>query len=280
MNWIQRIETSLLTQAIRQQWSVGRICFAIVVQSAIFVGIYRLLLRAKLGGGPEVIFLSEGLLVLIVAPYLLVSTLATQFKTPDTQFETLSLDELLLLSPTSSRSFLWRSIIVSQLPSICFLILSTLVLAISIPLIAEIPRTKILLLHLVFGVYIFSSAAIGALGWRIFCNQIFATELAYFIGLLLTGSVFLLSSVERYLDNVQSIIPPFLHLNPLIAVCHLLRIDIFRTPYLYELTPIPSYLFVYPPWYIVCGWQALIGIGCFVLASKPRLTMNCNSGKL
>ncbi|MCH8294932.1 hypothetical protein IH992_27930, partial [Candidatus Poribacteria bacterium] len=130
MNWIQRIETSLLTQAIRQQWSVGRICFAIVVQSAIFVGIYRLLLRAKLGGGPEIIFLSEGLLVLIVAPYLLVSTLATQFRT----LETLSLDEFLLLSPTSSRSFLWRSIIVSQLPSICFLILSTLVLTILIPL--------------------------------------------------------------------------------------------------------------------------------------------------
>jgi hypothetical protein len=253
----------LTQQMIYQRWKAYQICLAILIQCAMLLGIYRLLLQAKLGGPTEVIFLSEAILVLIVAPYLSSRTLVQQFGS-------IASDELLALSPLRFRSLLWRSIVGSQLPTGCFLILSTFVLTIFMPLIGVVPRLNVLLLHLVFGIYSVSGAAVGALGWRIFRIELFATELAYFVWLLLIGGVFLLAPIDRYLENLQPIIPPFLHINPLVAVCYLLEMDIFRTPNLYELTPIPSYLFAYPPWYIICGWQAVLGMSCFLLASSRR----------
>lgn len=256
MRRIHLFEDPILTRLIRQQWKVSRICFAVIVQGVLLLAIRQLLFHAKLGRFPDLIFLSEALLILIIAPYLACSKLNKHFGLPPST-------DLLRLSPMPPHGT-WGSVILgSQIYTICFVGFTTFVFVILLPAVSEVSHRQVVLLHVVFGVYIFVGAAVGGFWWYVFRNELFATELTYFMWSVFIGGVFLLSPLDRYLENLQPIIPPFLHLNPLIAVCHLLEIDVFRTPHLYELTPITSYLFVYPPWYIICGWQILIGICCF-----------------
>lgn len=259
MNFARQFENPVFSLTMSQRWKrVGKICIAVIVQSAMLLVICQLLMRAKLGQFSNLIFLAEAFLILIVSPYLACRTL--------NQHHNLRMsDNILLLSPIRSRSILARLLFESQIYSLCFLGVTLLVFTISA---GELLRYKVILLHLVFIVFIFSGASIAALVWNFLRYTLFAVETVYLLLAFLIGGVFLLSPLERYLENLQPIISPFLHINPLIAVCHLLEMDIFRTPTLYELTPIPSYLFVYPAWYQVCGWQVLIGCLCCILASR------------
>jgi hypothetical protein len=259
MRHIRRFENPILSRLIRQQWRFSKICFAVIVQGILLLVICQLLFHAKMGRHTDLIFMSEALLVLIVTPYLVCSELNIHLA----PFLSRGLLRLSRMSP----QWVWMSIILgSQIYTFCFLGLATLVLTLLIPSISDITHLQVVQLHLVFGIYIIVAATVGGLWWRIFRHEIFAMEATYLSWGLLIGGVFLLTPLDRYLENLQPVIPPFLHLNPLIAVCHLLEIDVFRTPHLYELTPIPSYMVVYPSCYIVCGWQILIGICCAALA--------------
>ena len=263
MHHIRRFENPILNRVIRQQWQFSRICFALIVQSLLLLVICQLLFRAKLGQYTDLIFLSEALLALIVAPYLVCSGLNKHF-TP------LPLADL-QLSRINPR-WIWGSVVLSsQIYTFCFFGLATLVFTILIPSVSDITHLEVVQLQLVFGIYIIVAASVGGLWWCVFRHEIFATEATYLVWSLLIGGVFLLSPLDRYLENLEPIIPPFLHLNPLVAVCHLLKLDVFRTPHLYELTPIPSYMVIYPSWRIVCGWQILIGICCIALARWNRV---------
>ncbi|MDE0184400.1 MAG: hypothetical protein OXP71_02955 [Candidatus Poribacteria bacterium] len=259
MNLAWRFENPVFSLTMSQRWRrVGKTCIAVILQCALLLVICQLLMRAKLGQVANLIFLAEAFLILIVSPYLACSTLNRHHKLRMS-------DTILLLSPIRSRSILPRLLFESQIYSLCFIGVTLVVFTISA---GEILRYKVILLHVVFIVFIFSGASIAALVWNFFRHTLFAVETVYLLWAFLIGGVFLLSPLEAYLENLQPMISPFLHINPLIAVCHLLEMDIFRTPALYELTPMPSYLFVYPAWYQVCGWQALIGCLCCVLASQ------------
>ena len=264
MHQIRPFQNPILTQVIHQQWKFSRICFALIIQSVLLLIVSQLLFLAKLGQYADLIFLSEALLVLIVSPYLACSRL-------NKHFAPLLSTNLLQLSRMRPR-WIWISIILgSQIYTFCFLGLVSIVLPILIPSISDISRLQVVQLQLIFGIYIIVGASVGGLWWCVFRHEIFATEVTYLGWAFLIGGVFLLAPLDRYLENLEPIIPPFLHLNPLMAVCHLLEIDVFRTPHLYELTPIPSYRVVYPSWHIVCSWQILIGICCVALARWNRI---------
>ena len=260
---IPRFENPIFSQVIRQQWKFRRICFALIVQGVLVLVICQLLFHAKLGRFADLIFLSEALLVLIVAPYLACSTLNSHF-TP------LLSGGLFQLSQIDLRSGWLRVILGSQIYTFCFLTLGTLALTIFIPSVSDITHLEVVQLQLVCGIYAIVAALVGGLWWRVVRHEILATEAIYLVWILLIGGVLVLSPLDRYVENLEPIIPPFLHLNPLSAVCHLLELDVFRTPHLYELTPIPSYRVVYPSWHIVCFWQILIGICCVILARWNR----------
>jgi len=89
-------------------------------------------------------------------------------------------------------------------------------------------------------------------------------------------SPFFLIPLDRYLTDLQPVIPYFLHLNPLVAICQLLEHDIFRTPYLYRILPVASYHFIYPPWWAICGWQILLAVGIlwFIEQKTSRILAN------
>ena len=264
MHHIRRFENPILTQVIHQQWKFSRICFALIAQGALLLVICQLLFRAKLGQYADLIFLSEAVIVLIIPPYLACSGLKRHF-TPFLSTDPMQLSRM-------RPRWIWLNVILgSQIYTFCFLTLTFIIFTILIPSISGIKHLQVVQLHLVFGIYIIVSASVGGLWWRVFRHEIFATEVTYLGWILLVGGVFLLSPLDRYLENLEPIIPPFLHLNPLMAVRHLLEIDVFRTPHLYELTPIPSYRVVYPSWHIVCLWQILIGSCCAALARWNRV---------
>ena len=264
MHRIRPFDDPILTQVIRQQWQLSRICFALIAQSGLLLVICQLLFRAKLGRHTDLIFLSEALLVLIVSPYLACSGL-------NRHFASLLSEGALRLSRMRLRLVALNVVLGSQIYTLCFLGLATVVFTILIPSISTITHFEVLQLQIVSGIYVIVGASVGGLWWYIFRHKILATEVTYLGWILLIAGVLLLAPLDRYLENLESIIPPFLHLNPLMSVCHLLEIDVFRTPHLYELTPIPSYRVVYPPWHIVCVWQIMIGICCIVLSRWDRV---------
>jgi len=264
MHHIRRFANPILTQVIHQQWKVSRICFTLIVQSVLLLVICQLLFLAKLGRYTDLIFLSEALIFLIIPPYLACSGL-------DKHFAPLLSTNLLPLSGLPPRRVGLSIVFGSQIYTFCFLSLTSIIFTILMPSISNITYLRVVQLQLVFGLYIIVSALVGGLWWRVFRHEVFATEATYLGWILLIGGVFLLAPLDRYVENLEPIIPPFLHLNPLMAVRHLLEVDVFRTPHLYELTPIPSYRVVYPSWHIVCAWQILIGICCVVLARWNRV---------
>ena len=114
-------ENPILIRVMHQQWKFGRICLAIIVQSVLLLVICQLLLHAKLGRFTDLIFLSEALVVLVVAPYLACRGLSKHLGVvPAT--------DVLRLSPIFSRR-IWASVMLgSQIYTFCFVGLATFVL--------------------------------------------------------------------------------------------------------------------------------------------------------
>ena len=248
-------------QFIRRRRTLQRTCFAVVGEGILLFILYQLLFHAKLGRSANLLALSGGLLFLIVAP-VFTSSLLGKYA------EFLSSPGFSLL-PASARLRAWGTILLGgQLYSLCFVALAALTLLFWAPVVSSVSHLQVGLLHVVFVVYIFTGTAMTAFWWRVCRHGVFATGLTYLVWSALIGGVFFLRPLDRYLDNLQPIIPPFLHLNPLVAVCHILQTDVFRTPHLYELTPLTSYLFVYPSWVVICGWQIAIGAGCLMIALR------------
>ena len=268
------------TDRLRQvanQWTIGSIFIGTVSLSLLLFAVYKLLSHAELTQSIGVLFLSEILLVLIASPYLSCRALTQHYGEAPS-------DRPLVLSRIRPGDTLGVTAVSSQLPLISFVVLSASVFVLANKSYGDVSFTRLLSYHVVLVATVFSSALIGMLGWRIFYHEIHAVQFAYVISTLMIGGVFLLSPLNRYMGTLQvfdrfSMIPTFLLINPLIAVCQLLEIDIFRTPHLYELTPLPSYLYFYPKWYAVCSFQVLVGLCCFFLVSRLGLSKNFHDDK-
>lgn len=215
---------------------------------------YQLLTHAKLGSPAECFALAQVFTVLLVAPYLAACHVQSEIRDdPSTQ--------LLSLSTISFGKSLLMRLAISLIPLFCWIFLSTCFAL----FVTDMPIGKAMKMLIVLGFYSFSTGAVGMWGTQVFKDAIFGTECACFLSCVLIGSAFLLKPLGRYIDNIQPMIQPILHLNPLITVCNIFDgMDIFRTPLLYERTPITSYDFSYPSWYVIAFWQLLIGGCCFL----------------
>ncbi|MDE0483481.1 MAG: hypothetical protein OXI67_12945 [Candidatus Poribacteria bacterium] len=217
--------------------------------------IYQLLTQAKLGSSAECFALAQTFVVFLVAPYLAAISVRVVSRGGSSA-------HLLSLSPISFGNRLLMGLAISQTPLLCWIFLSS-----GFALFAsDMSIGKAVKMLVVLGLYSFSTGAVGMLGAYVLRDNIFGTGLTYFFLCILIGSAFLLMPLGRYINNLQPVISPVLHLNPLIAVCNIFDgMDIFRTPLFYERTPITSYDFSYPSWYVITFWQLLIGGCCFLL---------------
>ena len=233
----------------------------VAIASFLLWAIYLLLVQAKLGSPIDCFFMAQVCVVLLAAPYLAAYVVHNSFlSTHSGSLSASSAVSLLGLSPISSGWSLLRMLLISQVPLLCWVLLSTAIAF----FVTNTPFAKILQMFIILAVYSVSAASVGAWGARVFKDALFGAECAYLLWCVLIGGAFLLVPVDRYIDNIQPSIPVVLHLNPLVAVCYIFRIDPFHTPLIYDLTPIPSYLYTYAPWYIVGFWQLLIGGCCFL----------------
>ncbi len=226
-----------------------------VISSFLLYLLYRVLIQAKLGLPIECFFMAQVFVVLLVAPYL--AARAVRCDLLNTGF-----DAQYALASLSSGHRLLRLLLISQIPMLCWVFLS-----IGTALfVTRIPVAKALQMFVILGIYSLSAAAVGVWGTQVFRDALFSAEFATLLWCVLIGGAFLLNPLQRYVDDLQPFIPPILHLNPLIVVCCIFEgFDIFRNPLLYELTPVPSYVFYYPkPWYLVGVWQIVIGGCCFL----------------
>ena len=203
--------------------------------------------------------MAQACVVFLVAPYL---AAAVQTGFLGACFGSSSTSATASLCRLSRISFGWqllRRLLVSQVPLLCWVFLSTVIAF----LVTGTPFVKILQLLTILVVYSLSAGAVGMWGTQVFKDVLFGTECAYLLWCVLIGGVFLLAPVDRYVNNIQPVISPVLHINPLIAVCYIFGIDPFRSPLIYKLTPVGSYHVPYTPWYLVGFWQLLIGIFSF-----------------
>lgn len=234
--------------------SIKIIFISIVIASLLQWLIYGLLIHATIGSTAVCFSLAQVFVVHLVAPYLASTNIDSDNRiTPPTQ--------MLLLRPVFSLIPLLKRLIFSQIPLLCWVFLS-IGLAL---IVTEITIGKVLAMIVVLTLYSFSAGAVGMWCARVLKDTFFGIEFAYFIWGVLLGSAFILKPLARYIDNVQPMIQPILHLNPLIAVCNIFDgMDVFRNPLFYELTPITYYVYSYPPWYVSCFWQFVIGGCCFL----------------
>ena len=229
----------------------------LIIPSFLLLPIYQLLTRAKLGLPIECLFMAQVFIVLFVSPYLAARAIRSGFLSTGAT----STSSLLTLSSFPSGGWLLRLLVLSQVPLLCWAFLSTGVAL----FVMDVPFVKALQVFVILGIYSLSAGAVGMCSAQVFRDAFFGAEFAIFLWCVLIGSAFLLNPLGRYVNDLQPFIPPVLHLNPLIAVCCIFGSDLFRNPLLYELTPVPSYIYVYPkPWYLVGVWQIVIGACCFL----------------
>ncbi|MCG9127222.1 hypothetical protein JT359_06415 [Candidatus Poribacteria bacterium] len=212
---------------------------------------FELFTLGKLGSNAECYAIAQTFVVLIVAPYLGAISHRTQLNS-----------DSYLLTNLSVRNQLLKQLLISQIPILIWIFLSsTFSFFYTTSSLIQLLQTFIVL-----GVYSLVTGTLGICSARIFRDSIFGTECTYVILSILIGSPFLLMPLDRYFQSIQEFIQPTLHFNPIIAICHIYDgIDIFRTPLLYELTPITSYDFSYPEWYLIGFWFILLGCCSFVL---------------
>lgn len=233
----------------------------IAVASFLLWAIYQLLMQAKLGLPVECFFMADVCVVLLIAPYLAAYVIHTDFLGVHSNSPSANSTAFLLrLSRISSGWQLMRMLLISQVPLLCWVFLSTIIAF----FVANIHFAKALQILIILLVYSVSAASVGVWGAQVFKDALFGAECAYLLWCVLIGGAFLLVPVDRYIGNIQPLIPVVLHLNPLVAVWYIFGMDPFHTPFLYDLTPVPSYLYTYTPWYIVGFWQLLIGGCCFL----------------
>ena len=233
--------------------SVKIFCTTIGIASFLQWLVYGLLKHANLGSTAECFSLAQAFVVLLVAPCLAATNMISDRATPSGHSFLLNL--IFTAKPLLTRLF------IRLIPILCWICLSS-GLAL---LVTEVSIGKVLAMIVVLTLYSFSVGAVGMWCTRVLKDVFFGTELAYFILSVLLGSAFILKPLARYIDNVQPMVQPILHLNPLIAVCNIFDgWDIFRNPLFYELTPITYYVYSYPPWYVSCFWQLVIGVCCFL----------------
>lgn len=230
----------------------------LIIPSFLLLPIYQLLIRVNLGLPIECLFMAQVFVVLFVAPYLTARSICSDvLNTGATSTAAL----LTLSAIPSSGGWLLRLLVLSQVPLLCWVFLSTGIAL----FVMDVPLVKALQMFVILGIYSLSAGAVGMCGAQLFRDAFFGAEVATFLWCVLIGGAFLLTPLGRYVNNLQPFIPPVLHLNPIIAVCCIFGSDIFRNPLLYELTLVPSYDYRYPnPWYLVGIWQIVIGACCFL----------------
>ena len=226
----------------------------IVVASFLQWLLYQLLLSVKVGLDAECFAFAQIFVVLLSAPYLTAISFRQESRHVDSGI-------MLVLSSAAVGKRILRSLIISLIPIVGWILLSSIFAAVVIGM----PIVKALNMIIVLILFSLAVGAVGLCGARAFRDTLFGTLFTYLVLGVLIGSAFLIKPLERYINDLQPVFEPILHLNPVIAVCTIFDgLDVLRNPLFYELTPIPYHDYTYPAWYMNVFWQLVIGVCSFL----------------
>jgi hypothetical protein len=134
----------------------------------------------------------------------------------------------------------------------------------------DISVLSIIKVHLILLVYLYVCGAIGILCSTICQNFLYAAEMAYTVLAVLISNVVIIRPFIRWGFKASYTISLALHANPFTPVCAILELDIFRTQggiNLYDLSPVASYGYSFPNWYLIGLWYILGLVSCLVISS-------------
>lgn len=230
------------------------IFIVIVVASFLQWLLYQLLLSVKIGLNAECFAFAQIFVVLLSAPYLTAISFRQESRYVDSGI-------VFVLSATSVGKSILRILIISLIPIVGWILLSLIFAVVVIGM----PIMKALNMIVVLTLFSLAVGSVGMFGSRAFRDTLFGSLFIYLLLGILISSAFLIKPLERYINDLQPVFEPILHLNPVIAVCTIFEgLDVLRNPLFYELTPIPYHDYTYPAWYMNIFWQLIIG-GCSFL---------------
>ncbi|HIE26643.1 TPA: hypothetical protein EYP66_05100 [Candidatus Poribacteria bacterium] len=252
----------LLNREIKNRLKLKRIIVALILQGFFLFLIFILMLTAKLGNPVRVFFLAETGLVLLAAPLMTSNVVSSEFRKINA--------EQLFTSPLKPSKILLVKLIGVEIYNLIFLILCFTISLIFIGFQHEVPVLSIVKVHLILLIYMYACGALGILCSAICKNFLYAVEMAYVILAILISDVVLIRPIIRWGFKASSTISLALHANPFTPICAILELDIFRTQggiNLYNLSPIASYGYSFPAWYLVSLWYILGLGGCLMMSS-------------
>jgi len=253
-------DNPILKRDINIRLNPKKITIALILQGCFLFFIFVLLTAAKLNDAVKVFFLAETGLILLAAPLSTSSVVNSAAKRQNAQ--------QLLTSPLTTTEILFGKLIGLEFYNLIFLVLSFLISSVIATIFwKNISLLAILKIHIILLIYLYSCGALGVCCSAICRNAFYATELAYSILAIFISNIVLIEPLIRWGCNSSIMIRLALHTNPFVSVSTALKYDIFRTEYLYNLSPVASYAYVYPKWYLIGCWYILGGGMCFLISA-------------
>jgi len=252
----------ILTQDIKSRLKPKKIIIALTLQGFFLFLIFVLMLAAKLGNPAKVFFLAETGLILLAAPLMTSNALISEIRKGNA--------EQLFTSPLKSSKILLVKLVGLEIYNSIFLIISFTISSIFIGFNNHFPILDIVKIHLILLIYLYAFGAVGILCSVICRNFLYAAEIAYSVLAVLISDVVLIRPFIRWGFKASSTISLALNANPFTPVCAILELDIFRTQggiNLYDLSPLASYGYNFPAWYLVGLWYILGLVGCLMIAN-------------
>jgi len=254
------LDNPVLKREIRIRLNPKKIIIALILQGFSLFFIFALLTVAKLGDTVKVFFLAETGLILLAAPLLTSNAVNSEVNRKNVQ--------QLLTTPLKTTEILIGKLIGLEFYNLIFLILSFLISSVILTIFGKnISLLTILFIHVMLLVYVYSCGSLGILCSTICRSAFYATELAFSILAIFIGNVVLINPLIRWGCNSSIAIPLALNTNPFVAISTVLKHDIFRTEYMYNLSPVASYAYIYPKWYLIVFWYILGGGICFLIST-------------
>ena len=241
------VDWAILGYECRRQWTAGKLVVAYALQAAGLGGIFVWMMAARMGRVLDAILFSQMWLVLLVPPILAVLVRKPTHAETPTRVLKIALSK-------------WAG---GSIAAVSFCVLAWLVCVLIFGLSNVRLLTALLKVLLLFCVLLAFSMSLGLL-WALICkyanHAIFASYAA--LGLLITDVFWVPPLVPNHLGTW---IPAILLLNPFVALSAIRRLDLFRTPYLYEVSLITSYSYVYPAWYVTALLYLAMALLCMAL---------------
>ena len=282
----------ILIREIKNRLKLKRLIVALALQGALLFLILVLILAAELGNFARIFFLAETGLILLVAPLMTSNVVNTEIRKSNSEpllnsslqsfkiilvklasleiYDFIFLILRFIVSSLQSFKILLVKLVSLEVYNFIFLILCFIVSIIFIGFKNYLPLLSIIKIHLILLIYLYACGALGIFCSTICRNFLYASEMSSAILILLISNVVLIRPFVRWGFKASHTISLALHTNPFTPICAILELDIFRTQSginLYNLSPIASYGYTFPAWYLIGLWYILVLVICLAISS-------------